>query len=300
MSAGRRILPALLPRLALLLGVLALPVQARSLAEIQRSGELRICIGSDHPASAVVSPPGCREDCRYSGVIAEQTQAFANTIGPHLHLRYHRLNWDEQFFNADGVTVRDAAYTPAAMASGKCDIYPANLVQNAWRLKKLDFVIQFPSRLMAIVHPRRHAPIRSEADLAGKTVGVNRDTAAQNWVQQQNRGRFAANPIKLDYLLSPALFTAVDAGSVDFILIDAEIAIWSSRHQLRQASVQFPVGPTELIGWAFRKEDQDLQQAVQRFFDDGRSRPDSALNRIWEKHFGRSLNEFIDLMAAVR
>ena len=43
-----------------------------------------------------------------------------------------------------------------------------------------------------------------------------------------NRGAFAANPARIEYLLSPALFTAVDAGAVDFILIDADIALWAA------------------------------------------------------------------------
>nr|WP_233410981.1 transporter substrate-binding domain-containing protein [Rugamonas sp. CCM 8940] len=272
--------------------------QARSLAEIRRSGELRVCIASDHPASAVFEPAGCRQNCKVSGNVAEQTGAFAKAIGKRVKPKFERLYWDEQFFNQDGRTVREASYTPQALASGKCDLYPANLVQNEWRLKKLDFVILFPSRLMAIVSRQKAAQIKGVADLAGKLAGVNRDTAALNWVEQQNRGAFAANPVKVDYLLSPALFSAVDAGAVDFILIDADIAIWAGAHQLKHASVAFPVGPTDLIGWGFRKDDKDLQKAAQKFFDDSRRQPDSALNQIWKRHFGRSLTAFIDLMAA--
>ncbi|SFM39831.1 transporter substrate-binding domain-containing protein [Rugamonas rubra] len=287
------------PRLALLLALLlAATAQARSLAEIRRSGELRVCIASDHPASAVFEPAGCRHNCKASGTVAELTGAFANTLGRQVKPRFERLYWDEQFFNQDGRTVREASYTPQALASGKCDLYPANLVQNEWRLKKLDFVILFPSRLMAIVARRKAAQVKGVADLAGKLAGVNRDTAALNWVEQQNRGAFAANPARIEYLLSPALFTAVDAGAVDFILIDADIALWAGAHQLKHASVAFPVGPTDLIGWGFRKDDKDLQKAAQRFFDDGRRRPDSAPNQIWKRHFGRSLTDFIDLMAA--
>ena len=43
-----------------------------------------------------------------------------------------------------------------------------------------------------------------------------------------------------------------------------------------------------------------MSQAAQKFIDVQRRTPDSELNSIWKKHFGRTLTEFIALMVAVK
>ncbi len=77
------------------------------------------------------------------------------------------------------------------------------------------------------------------------------------------------------------------------------MAIWSTRLQ-QQMTVAFPVGATDEIGWAFRKDDKDLQAAVQLFFDEQRKNPGSDFNIIWKKYFGRTLTEFIALMTSFK
>lgn len=278
----------------------ALGAQARSLADIQRTRELRVCIAPIHPAYASVHPENCRDHCSFSGPNHEEALAFAASLGPGIQPRFIRVDWDEQFFNHEGKTVREASYTPRLLASGKCDLYPSNLTRNAWRANKVDIVTLFPSRMMVITHRRLQAQLREVADLAGRSVAIEKDTSWHTWLQAQNQTAFAARPMKLELMSTQDSFAAVDAGRVDFTLSDSDMAIWSARHQFKNAAVAFPVGPTDEIGWAFRKEDQDLQQAVQKFFDAQRRQPNSELNRIWKAHFGRSLTEFIALMAAVK
>src|SRR5262249_39618568 len=115
-----------------LLGVLVLggllgPAQARPLAEIKQTQELRVCICSSRPSMSVATPPGCRGNCTFTGPVYDEVVAFAATLGQDIQLKLLRVDWDEQFHNRDGKTEREASYTPELLASGTCDLYPNNL-----------------------------------------------------------------------------------------------------------------------------------------------------------------------------
>ncbi|UTH74662.1 transporter substrate-binding domain-containing protein [Chromobacterium sp. IIBBL 290-4] len=271
---------------------------ARSLADILKTRQLRVCIAPIHSAIAIATPKDCREQCTFSGLVWEEVQAFARNLGD-VKIKALRIGWDEQFFDKNGKTDRDGSYTPQLLASGACDLYPSRLTKTAWRLKKMDFVTLFPSRMMVIAGHDWHDRLKSSAQLAGLSAAAERDTSYHTWLLEQNRTVYAANPVRIELMPTDDGLAAVDNGKVDFTMLDSDIAIWSAHHQLKHAFVAFPVGPKDEIGWAFRKEDKDLQEAVSRFFDDQRSHPDSEFNRIWKRYHGRTLTEFISLVAAV-
>ena len=273
---------------------LAPSVLARPLAEILKSNELRACIFSEAPAVASATPPGCRDRCQFSGPVVEEVLAFARHLGKDMRVRTLRVDWDEQFFDASGKTDREASYTPQLLASGRCDLYPSNLTKNAWRLKKLDFVTLFPSRMMVVAHVSTKARLRAVVDLAGQRAAVVKNSSYHTWLEEQNAKLFATKPVRIELVATTDEATqAVDAGKVDFTLLDSDGAIWTTRHQLKQAHVAFPVGPKDEIGWAFRKQDKDLQAAVAEFFVAQKSRDDSEFNQIWTRHLGLGLNKFI-------
>ncbi len=126
----------------LLIGAMALPCCARSLDEIRKTKELRICITATHPAYATAEPANCREECKFTGPVYEETRAFALSLGNGVRGKYLRVAWDEQFFDKEGKSDRAAAYTPELLASGKCDLYASNMTKNEWRLKKMDIIWQ--------------------------------------------------------------------------------------------------------------------------------------------------------------
>jgi len=274
-----------------------IPAKARSLEEIRQSKEIRICITPDISV-ATAEPADCRENCVFSGPVYEETLAFAETLGSDIKSRFIKIEWDEQFYNKDGKNVHEAEYTPELFASGKCDIFPSNLTKTEWRSKKMDFVKVFPSRMMVIIHKSQKALFKTAGDLAGKRIAVVLNTSYYTWIAEQNQTVYQKNPIKPEFVNSDEEATEkVIAGKADFTLIDADKAIWIIRNKLKDAAVAFPVGPTDEICWAFRKEDKDLQAAVQKFFDENRSAT-SLLNKIWESYFGITMNMFISIIKA--
>ena len=153
---------------------------------------------------------------------------------------------------------------------------------------------------MVIASKAMQGKIKDASALPGKRVAIMENTSYHTWLLEQNQTTWSANPVVIKIMLTPESVMAVDAGEVDFTLVDSDIAIWATRHQLKNAKAVFPVGPKEELGWAFRKEDKDLQAAVQKFFAEQKESDTSAFNQIWEKHFGISLNKFISVINSTR
>jgi len=273
---------------------------AKSLEEIIKSKELRICIAYPYDPFVQLESENCREDCKFSGIFYEESVAFANSLGADIEPRFIRVDWDEQFFNKEGKTVLDDSYTPELLSSGKCDIYPNNLTKTDWRLKKMDILTLYPSRMMVIVHKSKKSQFKSPADLAGKTVLLEKNTSYHTWMEEQNKTVYAANPVKIEFMLETPARKEINSGKDAFMIADADVAIWATRNVIKDSVVVFPIGSADEIGWGFRKEDKELQAAAQKFFDNQRTNPDSVLNTIWKNYFGRSLTEFIALMMSVK
>lgn len=273
---------------------------ARSLEEIRSSGEFRACISPLTPAYAVQQDPSCRNDCAFSGPIPREVEAFAKWLGGGVRLVMDPVDWDAQFHNDFGQTDRDGSYTPWLLASGRCDAYPSHVTETGWRMKKMDFALLFSSRMMVLVPEKLKSTLKSPADLAGRTAAVEKNTSYHTWLQEQNATTFAKNPVVIKLMSMEDALQAVEDGSADFSLVDADIALWKVAKTSRRVVVAFPVGPVDSIGWAFRKDDHDLRDAVQQFFDAQRENETSDLNRIWKEEFGVTMIQLNALINATK
>ena len=245
----------------------------RSLKEIRKTNELRICVaGSSYELYTAMA------------------LAFAEHLG--VSPRVKRLDsWDQQFQNDKGVTDKEAAYTPALMDSGDCDCYPNDVVKNDWRLKKLDFVILFRTRMVVVVNKDSQSAYKGVADLAGKKAAMQKGTSYSSWLETQNAGPLVSSPIQIQFMTTDESMQAVDTKFVDFTVIGADGALNWTRNKVKNVVVAFPVGDTTEVGWAFRKKDKDLQEAVRRFFD-SQAAVGSRFDEIWKEKVGIPLSEF--------
>jgi hypothetical protein len=273
--------------------------QARSLAEILETKEIRICVVAGTEEVFTVEPMDCRENCKVGGAYYEMVMAFVETFDKDVKPKFLRVEWDEQFFNKEGVVAREESYTPELLASGQCDVYPNFLVPFPWRLKKLDVVILLPTRTIVMVHKSKQVEFKTPIDLCGKMAATVKDTGFHMLSQEWNQGVCAANPIQMEFTTFEDMWAEVDKGRVDLILYDTLGAIWFTRHQAKNVVAAFTVGPMVYQGWGFRKENKDLQEAVQKFFDTQRADENSPLNQIWDKYWGMTLIDYIGLITKI-
>ncbi|MBF0118511.1 MAG: transporter substrate-binding domain-containing protein [Desulfobacterales bacterium] len=275
---------------------LNISAEARTLEEIKRTKEIRFCVTA-YAFYTVIEPKECRENCKVTGPIYEEIIAFVKTLGEDITPKFIHVEWDEQFHNKDGKTILDDSYTPELLNSGKCDCYPNNLTKNDWRLKKLDFAILFPSRMMVIVNNANKKNFKTISDLQGKSVSIVENSAQHTWIIEQNKFKFSKKTVKIKLIREEIeSINSIINGEVDFTLIDSDLAIGFAKRYPKDIAVAFSVTPIDEIGWAFRKEDKDLISAVQFFFDEQINNDASVYNNIWQNHFGISLKKFIRLI----
>lgn len=256
-----------------LLSAVAGTAGARTLNEIRGSGELRICTAG-------------------SSFEFYQTnaEAFANYLG--VRAKVTRLaNWDEQFNNADGVTVKEASYTANALADGSCDLFPNDLHILDWRQTKMLLVPYYKTRKMIVAHRELHNILKQESDLAGHSAAVQKGTAYETWIREQNETQFKGQPVRVDLASTDDSMQQVADHQVDFTVVGAESAFKWVRGDLTNLELLFPVGDIVKVGWGISPGAPDLGKQLEAFFADS-LRVGSDLDRSWQRFYGISLVEY--------
>ena len=257
-------------------------------------------MASFHPSLFTATPKNCIKNCAYEGPVYETSLAFAKYLGKGIKPLFTKIEWEDQFKNNQGKTVLSDVYTPKLLASGECDVFPNNLTKNNWRLKKMDFALLFPSRMMVVTHITNRMKFHSLSDLAGKTAVIGKNTSFHTWLTQQNKAIFAKQNVKLYFSKVDSNLNKILSQNADFTLYDADSAIWTTKKQYQDLAIVFPVGSLDLIGWMLRKEDKKLKKMVNQFFNAQRNDPNSEINRIWKKHYRMTLTQFISLVSAIK
>lgn len=251
-----------------------IPVFARSLEQIRQSGEIRLCIAGSS-----------------SSLYTKMGTAFAENLGVKANIK--KLDsWDQQFHNKDGVTIKEQSYTPYLMENKECDCYPNDLVMHEWRMKKLDFVLLFKTRMTVVVHKDKKNNFKTAADLKGKTAAVMKGTTYHTWIEEKNKTDFADNPVKIQFMPTDESMNAVDNKLVDFSIIGADGALNWTRNRIKNSETAFFVGPVTQVGWAFNKSDKDLQKAAQETFL-FLQKAGSEFDSIWKQEVGIPLSDYI-------
>ena len=273
---------------------------ARSIADILKTRELRVCIAFTSAASGKAEPPGCRADCVMSGDVPDLATAFAASLGPQIKPKLLNIGWEEQFQNRDGKVIREDVYTPELLASEACDFYATGFLKNEWRSKKLDFVTLNLSRFVVLVNNANKSQIKNAADLAGKRAATYKETAYEAWVSAQNQTVYKDAPIELEFVADDdGIIKAVDAGTVDFGIMVTDVALPLLREYSNVVGA-FGVGSVAEMAWAFRKQDQDLQAVAQRFIRMQRKDAGSLMNRQFRSAYGKTVTEYDDFVRGLR
>lgn len=246
---------------------------ARTLDAIRASGELRICV---------------------AGSSAPFYQANAESFARFLDVRpaVTRLaDWDQQFHDAGGTTVKAARYEAARLADGRCDLYPNDLHIVDWRQSKMLLVPYYSTRKVVVAHRDLRQLLKTPDDLAGRSAAVQKDTAYDAWLREQNEQRFAAKPIAIVHAPTAESMRRVAAREADFTVAGGEAVFKWVRGDLDNLDILFPVDAPVEVGWGVSPRAPDLAAALERFFD-ASTRVGSELDRAWQRAYGISLMEY--------
>jgi PAS domain S-box-containing protein len=245
---------------------------ARTFAEIQQSGSLRLCV---------------------AGASATFYQANGEALAKALNLKPEvtRLKeWDQQFQNNQGKVVKEATYVAQLLASENCDVFPNDLHVLDWRSSKMDLVPYYTARKVVVAH-RDQKALRSVDDLKGHRAAVQKETAYDTWLMEQNRTRFASSPVVISYMPTAEAMAAVASKAADFTVVGAEAAFKWVRSDLDNLDILFPVDAPVSVAWGIHPRAEGLRPRLEQFFKDS-ARVGSDLDRSWRQQYGISLMEY--------
>lgn len=228
---------------------------------IKKAGVL--VIGSD-----VTYPPfEYMEGNKPVGFDVDIAQAIARELG--VRLNYQNTAWDGIF---------------AALKSGKFDMLLSGITITEERKKTFDLVFSksyFDSG-QGVAVKKGAKPVRGEADLKGKVVGVQINTTGQEAAQKLQ----GIKDIK-KYETLPEALTDLGFGRVDAVVADYPVLLYNAaqakdkRYEVAEGLI---IGEPEELGIPVRAAEADLIQVINKVIDDLKKSGEYA--KLTKKWFG--------------
>ena len=86
---------------------------------------------------------------------------------------------------------------------------------------------------MVVANSKMRAELQKPADLAGHTAAVQKGTAYESWLLEQNQTTFASRPMTIHLAPTAESLERVATGASDFTVVAAETAFKAVRGDLQ-------------------------------------------------------------------
>jgi membrane-bound lytic murein transglycosylase F len=180
-----------------------------------------------------------------------------------------------------------------ALEKGKGDFIAAGLTITEDRQEHIAFSIPYMDvQQMVIVHKDQTA-IQSEEDLNGLTIHVREQTSYEQRLQElQDQGLDVHIVLHRD-VPTEDLIRQVAAKNIPATVADSNIAQLNRRYfpEIRMA---FPISEKQNLGWAVRKQDHALLQAINEFLVSAQD--DGLFAQIYHNYYANAaIFDYVDL-----
>ena len=174
----------------------------------------------------------------------------------------------------------------AELKSGRVDVLWNGLDITPERKENMLFSDPYmDNRQVIFVRKGGDVNISSEAELAGKAVGTQAASTAEDYINSQEELKNSFKEFKTygDYM---SAFMELENGRMDAVVCDEIVGrYYMSKHPDTIDALDVTVGPE--FGIAFKKENTDLRDKVQKAFDEIVA--DGTAKKISEEWFGVDL-----------
>ena len=143
------------------------------------------------------------------------------------------------------------------------------------------------NRQIVFVKKGNDQGIAAEADLSGKKVGTQSGSTAETYIDKNEELKKSFTEFKTygDYV---SAFMDLDNGRIDALVCDEIVGRYNIKDRMDDyEALNVQVGPVTEFGIAFRKDDTELRDKVQKVFDE--MVKDGAASKISEQWFGADL-----------
>ncbi len=210
------------------------------------------------------------------GLEYDLAQSFAEHLGVSLHVL--TPGWSQMI---------------PALEKGKGDFIAAGLTITENRQEHVAFSIPYMDvQQMVIVH-KDQATIQSEKDLNGLTIHVREHTSYEQRLQElQDQGLDVHIALHRD-VPTEDLIRQVATKDIPATVADSNIAQLNRRYfpEIRMA---FPISEKQSLGWAVRKKDQSLLQAINNFL--ASAQEDGLFAQIYHNYYANvAIFDYVDI-----
>jgi len=233
-------------------------------APLEAGGDLVVCTDVPYP------PAEYQEGTEFKGYEVEMLESVAERMG---------VTAEFQKTGFDGII--------GALQAKKCDAIVSSMNITSEREEQVAFVPYMTIGQAVAVTPDAEGSINALEDLAGKTVAVQVGTTLKALIEKENAN--LDEPIKVQsFPDAGAAAAALQTGKVDAFFADAPVVA----DYVNKQPDNFAIGGTQIdelpAGIALRKEDSELQDAVQEVID--AMYEDGSLEKIFAKF---NVDEFL-------
>jgi membrane-bound lytic murein transglycosylase F len=203
-------------------------------------------------------------------------KAFADHLGVELKVR--TTDWQDLFDE---------------LGSGKGDFVAASLTVTPARQKLADFSDGYLTVQQRVIVHQSNYNLDEMEDLNGKTVSVRRGTSYEERLRElKDRGM----DIKVrlhDEVPTEEFIRMVAEKEILVTVADSNIALLNRRYY-PEVKVGFPLEEPQVLGWAVRKGNASLKEAINAFFE--KIIDDGTYARIHDKYYGNvEIYDYVDL-----
>ena len=157
----------------------------------------------------------------------------------------------------------------AELKSGRIDIIWNGLDITPERQQNMLFSDPYmDNRQIIFVKAGNDQGIKAETDLAGKNVGTQAGSTAESYITGQENLKNSFKEFKTygDYV---SAFMDLENGRIDALVCDEIVGRYAmSKQDGKFDALNVNVGPVSEFGIAFRKDDTELRDKVQKVFDE--------------------------------
>ncbi len=240
-----------------------------SLARIQEKGEVTVLTRNNG-------------HCYYNyqdapmGFEYELAKAFADSLG--VKLRVRTPDWQDLFKD---------------LRSGKGDFVAASLTVTPRRRELAAFSNGYLTVQQRVIVHQSNYNLDEMEDLNGKTIYVRRGTSYEERLREL-RERGMDIQVRLhDEVPTEEFIRMVAEKEILVTVADSNIALINRRYY-PEVKVTFPLEEPQVLGWAVRKRDVGLREAINAFFE--RIMEDGTYAKIHERYYGNvEIFDYVDL-----
>ena len=192
------------------------------------------------------------------------------------------------------VVVQDWNNLLTEVNSHKGDFVAAGMTITPDRAELADFSDPYMTIQQQVIVHRTNTSIKDIQDLAGQSVHVRENTTYQQRLNELNQEQGLDIDIVLyNDLPTEELIRQVSDKEIPITVADSNIALLNRRYY-PDIRIAFPLEEEQALGWAVKKGDQALLEAMNTFLD--QVQDNGNYGQIYERYYGKvHIFDYVDL-----